>query len=119
MSSPSRGPPWRTCLGQTEGLRSHLTSSLRQVLDAKLLHPGVNTSDILTAYIAAIRVLRVLDGSEVVLELVCSNVRRKTREDTVRCIVQSLIDDATELTEKFTFVTALKPGKKKLYSTFL
>jgi len=94
----------RECLAQTEGLRGLLTSSLRQVLDNKLLHPGVNTADILTAYIAAIRALRVLDGSGVVLELVCSNVRRylKTREDTVRCIVQSLIDEATELTEELT-----------------
>ena len=94
----------RDCLAQTDGLRSLLTSSLRQVLDAKLLHPGVNTADILTAYIAAIRALRVLDSSGVVLELVCSNVRRylKTREDTVRCIVQSLIDEATELTEELT-----------------
>lgn len=94
----------RDCLAQTEGLRTLLTSSLRQVLDAKLLHPGVNTADILTAYIAAIRALRVLDNSGVVLELVCSNVRRylKTREDTVRCIVQSLIDEATELTEELT-----------------
>ena len=94
----------RDCLAKTEGLRTTLTSSLRQVLDAKLLHPGVNTADILTAYIAAIRALRVLDGSGVVLELVCSNVRRylKTREDTVRCIVQSLIDEATELTEELT-----------------
>ena len=94
----------RDCLAQTEGLRTLLTSSLRQVLDAKLLHPGVNTADILTAYIAAIRALRVLDNSGVVLELVCSNVRRylKTREDTVRCIVQSLIGEPTELTEELT-----------------
>merc|ERR1719309_1402760 len=92
----------RECLGQTD-LRSHLTTSLKQVLDAKLLHPGVNTADILTAYIAAIRALRVLDGSGVVLELVCEDVRKylKSRDDTVRCIVQSLIDDsATELTEE-------------------
>ena len=92
----------RDCLGQTD-LRSHLTTSLKQVLDAKLLHPGVNTADILTAYIAAIRALRVLDGSGVVLELVCEDVRKylKSRDDTVRCIVQSLIDDsATELTEE-------------------
>merc|ERR1719481_1597893 len=93
----------RDCLVHTD-LRSHLTSSLKQVLDAKLLHPGVNTADILTAYIAAIRALRVLDSSGVVLELVCTGVRRylKTREDTVRCIVQSLIDEATELTEELT-----------------
>merc|ERR1719312_2222349 len=92
----------RDCLVHTD-LRSHLTSSLKQVLDAKLLHPGVNTADILTAYIAAIRALRVLDSSGGVLELVTEDVRKylKTREDTVRCIVQSLIDDsATELTEE-------------------
>jgi len=92
----------RDCLTRTN-LRNFLTNSLRQVLDAKLLHPGVNTGDILTAYIAAIRALRVLDGSGVILELVCSNLRRylKTREDTVKCIVQSLLDEsALELREE-------------------
>ena len=73
------------------------------MLDAKLLHPGVNTGDILTAYIAAIRALRVLDESGVILELVCQNLRKylKTREDTVKCIVQSLLDEsANELTDE-------------------
>ena len=46
-----------------------------QTLDTKLLHPGVQTGDILSAYIAAIRALRVLDGSGVILELVCTNLR--------------------------------------------
>ena len=58
----------RNCLVHTD-LRIHLTSSLKQVLDAKLLHPGVNTAKILTAYIPAIRTLSVLDGSRVVLEV--------------------------------------------------
>ena len=92
----------RVCLASTD-LRSHLTRSLKKVLDAKLLHPGVNTADILTAYIAAIRALTVLDPSGVVLQLVCQDVRRylKTREDTVRSIVQTLISEtATELTEE-------------------
>jgi len=100
----------RDCIVHTD-LRGHLTHNLRQVLDAKLLHPGVNTADILTAYIAAIRALRVLDGSGVVLELVCENVRRylRTREDTVRCIVQSLLDDnATELTEELVKTEGLR-----------
>ena len=55
------------------------------------------------AYIAAIRALRVLDPSGVLLEIVCEPVKRylRTREDTVRCIVQSLIDDsANELAEE-------------------
>ena len=92
----------RQCLGSTD-LRGHLTSSLKSVLDTKLLHPGVNTDDIITAYIAAIRSLTVLDPSGVVLQLVCQDVRKylKTRDDTVRCIVQSLLNDSTtELTEE-------------------
>ena len=77
-----------------------LTSSLEQVLkDVKLLHPGINTADILTVFIAAIEEQMVL-GKGVVLKLVCEEVRKymTTRED---CIVLSLIDDsATELPEK-------------------
>ena len=40
---------------------------------------GVNTSDILTAYIAAIRALRILDPVGVILELVCDPVRKYLR----------------------------------------
>ena len=40
---------------------------------------GVNTTDILTAYISAIRALRVLDTAGVILELVCEPVRRYLR----------------------------------------
>ena len=92
----------RDCLEKT-GLRAKLTASLKKVLATKLLHLGVNTTDILTAYIAAIRALRVLDPSGVVLEVVCDPVRTylRTREDTVRCIVQSLIDDqSSELADE-------------------
>lgn len=82
-------------------LPNQLTSSLEQVLkDVKLLHPGINTADILTAFIAAIEEQMVLGGKGVVLKLVCEEVRKymTTRED---CIVLSLIDDsATELPEK-------------------
>ena len=94
----------RECLAKTD-LRGHLTRCLKSVLQKKLLHLGVNTTDILTAYIAAIRALRVLDPSGVLLELVCEPVRRylRTRDDTVRCIVQSLIDDnSSELAEELT-----------------
>ena len=60
----------RECLAKTD-LRGHLTRSLKSVFKKKLLHLGVNTTDIITAYIAAIRALRVLDASGVLLELVC------------------------------------------------
>ena len=56
-----------------------------------------------SAYIAAIKALRVLDTSGVLLEIVCDPVKRylRTRDDTVRCIVTSLIDEHTnELTEE-------------------
>ncbi len=57
-------------------MRSHLTQNLRSVLECKLLHLGVSTIDILTAYVAAIRALRVLDTSGVILQIVCDPVRR-------------------------------------------
>ena len=47
----------RECLQKTD-LRQYLTASLRSVLQKKLLHLGVSTTDILTAYISAIKSLR-------------------------------------------------------------
>ncbi|XP_038045964.1 anaphase-promoting complex subunit 2-like isoform X2 [Patiria miniata] len=90
------------CLEKTD-LRRHLVQSLRSSLETRLLHPGVNTDDILTQYISSIRALRVLDPSGIILELVCQPVRKylRTREDTVRCIVSSLTDDSNkELAEE-------------------
>ncbi|KAL5012414.1 hypothetical protein ScPMuIL_010965 [Solemya velum] len=82
------------CLEKTD-LRSHLVTSLKSAFESRLLHPGVNTADILTAYISGIKALRVLDPAGVILELVCDPVRRylRSRDDTVRCIVSSLTDD--------------------------
>ncbi|KAK2162162.1 hypothetical protein LSH36_102g00040 [Paralvinella palmiformis] len=59
----------KVCLEKVN-LRGVLVQSLRQALETRLLHPGVNTTDILTAYINAIRALRVLDPSGVLLDLV-------------------------------------------------
>ncbi|CAL1295242.1 unnamed protein product [Larinioides sclopetarius] len=77
-------------------LRSKLISSLKASLENRLLHPGVNTSDILTAYISAIKALRVLDNTGVVLQVVSEPVCRylRSREDTVRCIIFSLREDS-------------------------
>lgn len=86
----------RECLERTD-LRSKLIQSLKAALETRLLHPGVNTADILTAYVSAIKALRVLDHTGVVLELVCEPVRKylRTRQDTVREIISSLIDDGS------------------------
>ncbi|KAK6194717.1 hypothetical protein SNE40_000298 [Patella caerulea] len=86
----------KTCLEKTN-LRSQLMSSLRKALEDRLLHPGVNTTVILSAYISAIRSLRVLDPAGVILEFVSEPVRKylRSREDTVRCIVLCLTEEGS------------------------
>ncbi|EPY88303.1 anaphase-promoting complex subunit 2 [Camelus ferus] len=83
------------CLERTDQ-RQQLLVSLKAALETRLLHPGVNTCDIITLYISAIKALRVLDPSMVVLEVACEPIRRylRTREDTVRQIVAGLTGDS-------------------------
>lgn len=64
----------RICLQKTD-LRLYLTQKLQRALETRLLHPGVNTPDVLTAYVAAIRALRQLDPTGVLLETVTLPVR--------------------------------------------
>ena len=47
--------------------------------ETRLLHPGAETTDILTQYVSAIRALRVLDSSGVILENVCEPVKAYLR----------------------------------------
>jgi len=49
--------------------------------EQRLLHPGANTADIISQYISAIRSLKVLDPSGVVVEKVCQPIK-----DYLRCI---------------------------------
>ena len=90
------------CIDRVQELRKELVQGLRSDLEARLLHPGVDTKDILTAYVSAIRALRVLDPSGVLLDAVCDPVRKylRRREDTVRCIVSDLTDKHSELAEE-------------------
>lgn len=87
----------RSFLEQTTSseFRQNMIDSVKQSLVESLLHPGVNTYDILTAYISAIKALRALDPTGLVLQLVTEPVRRylKSRADTVRCIVTALTDE--------------------------
>ncbi|XP_067004982.2 anaphase-promoting complex subunit 2 [Anabrus simplex] len=84
----------RICLQKTD-LRSYLAQKLQRALETRLLHPGVNTPDILTAYVAAIRALKQLDPTGVLLETVTQPVRLylRCRDDTVRCVVSSLTEE--------------------------
>jgi len=87
----------RECMSRVTDMRPRLIVSLKSALETRLLHPGVNTTEILTFYIEAIRALRFLDPPGVILESVCEPVRSylRQREDTVRCIVQSLTDESS------------------------
>lgn len=84
----------RICLERTD-LRKTLVHSLQDALKTRLLHPGVNTSDILTAYIAAIKALKQLDPTGVLLETVTEPIKTylRSRTDTVRCVISGLLDD--------------------------
>ncbi|XP_029625148.1 anaphase-promoting complex subunit 2-like [Salmo trutta] len=83
------------CLERTNQ-RQQLLTSLKTAFETRLLHPGVHTSDIITVYISAIKALRELDPSMVILQIACQPIRKylRTREDTVRQIVASLTGDA-------------------------
>lgn len=85
----------RTCLQRTD-LRKNLIETLQDAFKTRLLHPGVTTQDILTAYIAAIKVLRQLDPTGVLLETTTEPIKLYlgSREDTVRCVVSGLLDDS-------------------------
>ncbi|XP_053613327.1 anaphase-promoting complex subunit 2 isoform X2 [Plodia interpunctella] len=93
----------KLCLCKTD-LRASLCKNLQAALETRLLHHGVNTTDILTAYVSTIRALRHLDPSGVILETVTKPVRNylRNREDTVRSVVSSLTEDSagSELAEE-------------------
>ncbi|XP_032994000.1 anaphase-promoting complex subunit 2 [Lacerta agilis] len=84
------------CLERTNQ-RQHLLTSLKNALEMRLLHPGVNTSDIITLYICAIKALRQLDPSMVILQVAGEPIRKylRTREDTVRQIVAGLTGEGS------------------------
>ena len=44
--------------------------------ELRLLHPGANTPDILTQYVSAIKALRLLDPTGVMLEQACQPVKQ-------------------------------------------
>jgi hypothetical protein len=97
----------KICLAKTN-MRSRLINDLKQSIEQRLLHPGVNTSDILTAYVSAIKALMCLDSSGVMMENVCEPLKRylRNRDDTVKCIVSNLTTDdgddtSNDLMEEF------------------
>lgn len=64
----------RVCLERTDQQRV-LVQNLQEAIKTRLLHPGVNTTDIVTAYIAAIKALKHLDPTGVLLEAVTEPIK--------------------------------------------
>jgi len=88
----------RICLNKTDQ-RSYLVHKLRAANTRRLLHPGADTQDIITQYISLMKALRILDPPGVLLSCVAQPVRLylRSREDTIRCIVTSLVEPGHSL----------------------
>uniref|UniRef100_A0A7S0IYA2 Anaphase-promoting complex subunit 2 n=1 Tax=Calcidiscus leptoporus TaxID=127549 RepID=A0A7S0IYA2_9EUKA len=91
----------RECLQHTHQ-HADVVASLGAAIEARLLKPGADTSNIIQVYVCTIRALRVLDSSGITLEAVSERVRSylKARSDTVRQIVTALTDpESAEMLE--------------------
>lgn len=92
----------KICMAKID-LRKYLTATVKKALETRLLHPGVDTGDVLTGYVAAIKALKHLDSSGVLLECITEPVKDylKKRSDTVRCVITALTEEGpADLTEE-------------------
>ena len=82
------------CLERTDQKR-FLRKNIDHQLRKRLLHPGANTQDILMQYISLIRVMRIIEPTGVLLAKVANPVRAylRSRNDTIRCIVQGMVSE--------------------------
>jgi len=71
----------KTCMKEVH-LRNELVSSLKSALERRLLNAGVNTSDVLEAYVATVRALKYIDPSGILVQLVTPPVRCATIYET-------------------------------------
>lgn len=81
---------------------------LRQQISLRLLHPGSDTKQIIQTYIQTIRCLRLIDPQGVILSRVAEPIRKylRAREDTIRCIVLSMIEEGSELVDELAVTEA-------------
>ncbi|CAI5951627.1 unnamed protein product [Closterium sp. NIES-64] len=79
-------------IGGVGNAYGRLVASFRAALANRLLTAGASTADILQQYVSAIRALRLVDPSGVVLEAVSEPIRQylRGRKDTIRCIMTLL-----------------------------
>ncbi|GAA6012067.1 hypothetical protein JCM10207_005117 [Rhodosporidiobolus poonsookiae] len=98
----------RACLQKTDQ-RPLLLARLRTQLHTRLLHPGTDTRDLLTTYVALVRALRVVDPQGVVLARAAGGVRGylRSRKDTIHHIVTSLLSSTSSLFAELQASTSL------------
>uniref|UniRef100_A0A182Q1F4 Anaphase-promoting complex subunit 2 n=1 Tax=Anopheles farauti TaxID=69004 RepID=A0A182Q1F4_9DIPT len=72
-------------------------TTVREMLCTRLLHPGVDTPDILSGYVAALKTLAHFDASAVLLRGITQPIKEylRGRPETVRCVVTSFTGDGT------------------------
>jgi anaphase-promoting complex subunit 2 len=95
----SKGPflDLRSYTETIEG-RHHLVEQFQSDLHRRLLHQGASTRDILDFYMQLIPSFVFLDSRAVLLDMVSTHIRDylKTRTDTVRIIVASMLTTVSE-----------------------
>lgn len=86
--------------GEQCSLQPYISQQLSTSLEARLLHPGASTKDIIQFYTHLIRALRYIDPSGVILSHVIGPVRTylRARPDTISVIVASLLGQAGDFT---------------------
>ncbi|KAK9237659.1 hypothetical protein V1525DRAFT_403411 [Lipomyces kononenkoae] len=83
----------KTCM-RTQEHRAQLVAAFQNACQARLLHCGANTSDIISFYMSTIRAFKLLEPRGVLLDKVSRSIRRylRDREDTVKCIVNGMLE---------------------------
>ncbi|UZJ55847.1 hypothetical protein CBS101457_005167 [Exobasidium rhododendri] len=86
--------------GDRCNLQPYISQQLSLSLEARLLHPGASTRDIIQFYTHLIRALRYINPSGVILSHVIGPVRTylRARSDTIPVIVSSLLGQAGNFT---------------------
>ena len=77
----------------------YLVCKLRDQIVQRLLIPSIDTNFIIRFYIQVITVLKFLDPSTILLEMVSAPIKDyiRSRKDSLRCIVNIIISNESEL----------------------
>ncbi|KAJ3023920.1 Anaphase-promoting complex subunit 2 [Thoreauomyces humboldtii] len=83
----------KECL-KTPIQKNQLVATLRAGLDARVLHAGAATEDILTVFISTEKALRFIDPSSNLLMRIIQPLKQylRTRSDTVKLVLQTMLD---------------------------